>query len=138
MARALCLTIADSDIRLDNLALVKHISIGNLLVAQPHPTGVQPKRLCQEHEVLAIIADTLVQVISFLPCHDQITGHITELAVLSQRSLESLWLVLNQLDVKTPPLVDFSNLLFQLSAGIFCQRLILVSPHTMPGFYGFL
>ena len=109
MARALCLAIADGDIRLDDLAFFQHVCVGNLLIAQSHPAGVQAKRLRQEHQVLTVIADALIEVVGLLSCHDQITGHITELTVLCQRSLESLWLVSYQLDVKITPLVNFSN-----------------------------
>ena len=88
--------------------------------------------------MLTIVAYAFIKVVTFFPCHDQIVVGITELTVFGQRSLESFWLVTYQLDMKTTHLIDFCYLFLQPLGNILCQRLTFVSPHTMPGFNGFL
>ena len=97
---ALRRAIADGNVGLDDLALVEDIGAWHLGITESHPACVHPECLGQQHQLLAIVADAVVQVVGFNPCHDQIIGHSAEFAVLGQRSLEGPRLILDELDVQ--------------------------------------
>ena len=87
--------------------------------------------------MLAIIADALIQVISFLASHHDIVADSTKLTIFGQRPLKGFWLVQNQLHVQVAFTVQLCNLLFQHIDNILCQWLFLISPYTMACFDSF-
>lgn len=137
MLHALRLPVSDGDAACHLLARRKRERFSHLIICKSHPAGVEPERLRQQHNLLTIISDAFAKRGRLRPSHNQIIAHAGELAVLGETALESLRLVLHQLDVQLPHPVALINLRLQQLHYIASQRLRLISPHRMAGLYCF-
>ena len=128
---ALRLSVAQGDVAADLLAILQLVCSGNLAVAYTGPARVQPEGLGQQDKLLAVVSDLLIQVVAFLPGHNEVARHAGEGAVADEPA-ERLGLAGNQLDVQPSLLVDLPDLVLQDREDILGDRFVPVLAHGMP------
>ena len=94
----------------DLLTVGQFIGPGNLPVAEPRPAGIQSQGLGQQDELLAVVSDFLIQILSFLSCHDEVILHSGEGSV-GHRAAEGLGLAGHKLDVQSGLPVNLPDLI---------------------------
>ena len=113
------------------LLIVAHaVSLVHSAIAQSCPAGVQSESLCQQYQLLPVIAHTLIQVVSLPADHHNVVLHARELAV-REESRESSCLVGDKLYVQPSLSVTILYLLPQCLNYLCRQRLVNVPAHTM-------
>ena len=128
MGDTLSLTIADGYDTGDLLTFIQNKSARSLAVAYADPAGVETQGLGEEHQLLSIVADSLIKVIGFLAGHDKIVPHASELAVLGHGAEECFRLIEHELDVKVASRIDIIDLLLKNEEGVAGDWLVCICP----------
>ena len=137
MLHALGGTVAEGDDAVELLAVGDGVLVGLLLKGQAHPATVQSQRLRQQHQPLAVVADSLVGILG--ANHGEVVAHAAELAIGERiAATKGLRLVDNQLDMQLALPITRGDLLIETHDNTCLDGLFLILPHRMPCGDGFL
>ena len=100
-------------------------------VGASHPTTVQPERLGQQHQLLAVVADDTVEFPAFGPHKRQVVAHVCEVHKPRLKASESPRLVKYELDVQVRFLVHPGNGLLQHLHRLGREGLVGIAAHSM-------
>ena len=133
---ALSCAISECNHASEFLAVANGVNALDLAVGKPRPTGVEPKLLCQEDELLAIVAYAFVERGVGSARHNEVVLNAREFAV-GHDARESFWLVDNELDVEVAQLVALVDLSLQLVDDVHRKWLVYVVANTVSRFDSF-
>lgn len=136
MRFALSCAISECNHASEFLAVANGVNALDLAVGKPRPTGVESKLLCQEDELLAIIAYAFVERGVGSARHNEVVLNARKFAV-GHDARESFWLVDNELDVEVAQLVALVDLSLQLVDDVHGKWLVYVVANTMSRFDSF-
>ena len=124
--------VAQGDDAMHDVPFAEREGARNLLVGEPDPAAVEPQRLGQQDQGLAVIADLFLGFLPFRAGHHEVVPHPGELAVFPYAGGEGLRLLQDQLDVQPAFPVEARDGVLQGGRLVRLDGFVRILPHGMP------